>query len=57
MHPLIILDGYISALPFLCDFSIYLLFSKYGHIRLGKKTDRPDFNTASWLAMLFGAGM
>ncbi|MBY0148937.1 BCCT family transporter [Neobacillus niacini] len=48
---------YLGATLFFVIFSIYLLFSKYGDIRLGKKTDRPDFNTASWLAMLFGAGM
>ncbi|MFX3675253.1 MAG: BCCT family transporter [Paenisporosarcina sp.] len=48
---------YIGATLFFVLFSIYLLFSKYGHIRLGKATDRPDFHTASWLAMLFGAGM
>lgn len=48
---------YLGATLFFVVFSVYLLFSKYGNIRLGKKTDRPDFNTASWLAMLFGAGM
>ncbi|MDM5335245.1 BCCT family transporter [Ureibacillus composti] len=48
---------YIGTTFFFVIFSIYLLFSKYGHIRLGKPTDKPDFNTASWLAMLFGAGM
>ena len=58
MVRLITLGGYIlAATLFFVIFSIYLLFSKYGDIRLGKKTDRPDFNTASWLAMLFGAGM
>ncbi|WP_394231972.1 BCCT family transporter [Niallia oryzisoli] len=48
---------YLGATLFFVIFSIYLLFSKYGDIRLGKSTDRPDFNTGSWLAMLFGAGM
>lgn len=48
---------YLGATLFFVIFSIYLLFSKYGDIRLGKQTDRPDFNTGSWLAMLFGAGM
>lgn len=48
---------YLGATLFFVIFSIYLLFSKYGDIRLGKNTDRPDFNTGSWLAMLFGAGM
>lgn len=36
---------------------LYLMFSKYGNIRLGKDTDKPDYNTISWLAMLFSAGM
>ncbi|MGM7723442.1 BCCT family transporter [Metabacillus sp. Hm71] len=48
---------YLGATLFFVIFSIYLMFSKYGNIRLGRKTDKPDFNTASWLAMLFGAGM
>jgi glycine betaine transporter len=48
---------YLGSTLFFVIFSIYLLFSKYGDIRLGRKNDRPDFNTASWLAMLFGAGM
>lgn len=38
-------------------FSVFLLFSKYGKIRLGNGTERPDFSTPSWLAMLFSAGM
>lgn len=48
---------YLGTTLFFVVFSIFLLFSKYGDIRLGRKTDRPDFNTGSWLAMLFGAGM
>ncbi|PZE21603.1 BCCT family transporter [Paenibacillus xerothermodurans] len=48
---------YVATTFFLVLFSVYLLFSKYGHIRLGKADAEPDFRTASWLAMLFGAGM
>jgi glycine betaine transporter len=48
---------YLGATLFFVIFSIYLLFSKYGDIRLGRKTDKPDFTTGSWLSMLFGAGM
>ncbi|MDM5227307.1 BCCT family transporter [Cytobacillus sp. NJ13] len=48
---------YLGAALFFVIFSVYILFSKYGSIRLGKETDKPDFNTGSWLAMLFGAGM
>ncbi|MFJ7977977.1 BCCT family transporter [Peribacillus sp. NPDC096379] len=47
---------YLSAALFFVLFSVYLLLSKYGHIRLGKKTDKPEFKTISWLAMLFAAG-
>ncbi len=47
---------YLTAALFFVVISIYLLFSKYGHIRLGKDTDKPEFKTISWLAMLFGAG-
>jgi glycine betaine transporter len=47
---------YLSSAIFFVLFSVYLLFSKYGHIRLGKETEKPEFKTASWLAMLFGAG-
>lgn len=37
--------------------AIYLAFSKYGKIKLGKDDDKPEFSFISWLAMLFGAGM
>lgn len=36
---------------------IFLLFSKYGDIKLGKPDDEPQFNYISWIAMLFSAGM
>lgn len=36
---------------------IYLLFSKYGNIKLGRQDDEPEFNYFSWIAMLFSAGM
>jgi glycine betaine transporter len=37
--------------------SIWLVFSPYGKIKLGKDDDEPEFSTISWLAMLFAAGM
>ncbi|MCM3569023.1 BCCT family transporter [Neobacillus mesonae] len=36
---------------------VYLMFSKYGNIKLGKDTDKPEYSTKSWLAMLFSAAM
>ncbi|WP_083940135.1 BCCT family transporter [Saccharomonospora saliphila] len=38
-------------------FVIYLGFSRYGRIKLGKKDDKPDFGRPSWFAMMFQAGM
>lgn len=38
-------------------FCLFLAFSRYGAIRLGSQDERPQFSTASWLAMLFAAGM
>ncbi|MDG9720130.1 BCCT family transporter [Streptomyces sp. DH24] len=37
--------------------AVVLAFSRFGCIRLGKDTDRPEFSTASWVAMMFSAGM
>src|SRR5699024_5657260 len=38
-------------------FVIYLAFSKYGNIKLGKDDDEPEYSRISWFAMLFSAGM
>ena len=37
--------------------SIYLIFSKYGDIRLGYQTEEPEYNLISWIGMLFSAGI
>lgn len=38
-------------------FCMYLAISKYGHIRLGDDTDRPEYNTATWIGMLYSASI
>lgn len=38
-------------------FSLYLMFSRYGGIRLGDQFEAPRFSYAAWFAMLFSAGM
>jgi choline/glycine/proline betaine transport protein len=48
---------YILSVNFFLVFTLWLLFSKYGDIRLGGKSAKPEFSTKSWLAMLFSAGM
>ncbi len=38
-------------------FLVFLAFSRAGSIRLGEDSDRPEFSTATWLAMLLAAVM
>ncbi|NYD47529.1 choline/carnitine/betaine transport [Actinomadura luteofluorescens] len=38
-------------------FSLWLAFSRYGRIPLGREGDEPEFRTVSWVAMMFSAGM
>lgn len=39
------------------SFLLFVAFSKHGHIKLGKRSDRKEFGTFSWAAMLFAAGI
>ena len=48
---------YLVATLGLLVFVVYLAFSRYGKIRLGKDDDRPEFRTYSWLAMILSATM
>lgn len=48
---------YILAVGFFAAFALWLAGTAHGHIVLGRDDDRPEFSTASWLAMLFSAGM
>ena len=38
-------------------FCVFLIFSPIGKLKLGRPNDKPEFNTISWFAMLFSAGM
>ena len=51
--------GWVYIIASFCflAFVLYLACSRYGKTRLGQDTDRPEFSTASWLAMMFSAGM
>ncbi|WP_153731022.1 BCCT family transporter [Sporosarcina obsidiansis] len=48
---------YMLLMTLLLLLSIFIIFSPYGKIRLGKDEDRPQFSTITWIAMLFSAGM
>ncbi|GAE92273.1 glycine betaine transporter OpuD [Gracilibacillus boraciitolerans JCM 21714] len=48
---------YLITIMLFLAFCIYLIFSRFGNIKLGKENDTPDYNLSSWFAMLFSAGM
>ncbi|MCT1903359.1 BCCT family transporter [Oceanobacillus sojae] len=48
---------YMILTTILVFFCVFLIFSPIGTLKLGKPKDKPEFNTVSWLAMLFSAGM
>jgi glycine betaine transporter len=48
---------YLISVSSFVIFSIWIAFSKYGKIKLGKPDEEPEYSTISWFAMLFSAGM
>lgn len=48
---------YLLAAVFFLLFALFLVFSQYGNIKLGHDDDEPEYSRASWIAMLFSAGM
>ncbi|MFD1032265.1 BCCT family transporter [Metaplanococcus flavidus] len=47
---------YLLAVFIITLFLILISISKYGNIRLGADTDRPEFPFFTWIGMLFSAG-
>ncbi|MDQ0588205.1 BCCT family transporter [Variovorax paradoxus] len=56
-----IIDGFgwsfVVSTAFFLIFSLFLAFSRFGHIRLGQDDEKPEFKTSSWIAMMFSVGM
>ncbi len=48
---------YILSVALFLFFSLWLMLSRYGRIRLGDDEDEPDYGYLTWFAMLFAAGM
>ena len=48
---------YIGAVAVIFVFSVWVTFSQFGKVRLGKDSDRPEFNNFTWFAMLFSAAV
>lgn len=53
----VIFRGPVTIFCYFCiAILLFLVFSKYGKIRLGGKNAKPEFSTISWLSCLFMAG-
>jgi choline/glycine/proline betaine transport protein len=48
---------YISAVTVILFVCLFLMFSKWGSIKLGDDDSKPEFRNFSWFAMLFSAGV
>ncbi len=48
---------YVLVVNLVLFFVFWLLMSRFGHVKLGKEDDEPDFSTFSWICMLFSAGL
>ncbi len=48
---------YVLVVSSLLIFLVWVAFSSYGHIRLGRDDETPAYSTRSWFAMLFAAGI
>ena len=49
--------GYTVAPFIFLVFSLFLAFTKYGKIKLGKDHEKPQYSYFAWFSMLFAAGM
>lgn len=48
---------YVLLAAFFVAFCLWMGFSRYGNIKLGKDDDEPEFSVGSWFSLLFAAGM
>ncbi|WP_404444442.1 BCCT family transporter [Microbacterium marinum] len=48
---------YVLIAAFFVAFAVYVGFSRFGDIKLGKDDDKPEFSLGAWFSLLFAAGM
>lgn len=48
---------YLALVSGILAFLLYVMVSRFGHIRLGKDNEKPEFSYLSWVSMLFSGGM
>lgn len=47
---------YLTSMAFFVGFCLFLAFSRFGRIKLGKEQDQPAYSFYSWISMLFACG-
>ncbi|MGQ2915082.1 BCCT family transporter [Microbacterium aurantiacum] len=48
---------YVLIAAFFVVFAVFIGFSRYGDIKLGRDDEEPEFSFLSWVSLLFAAGM
>lgn len=48
---------YLLTVFLILVFCMYLIFSRFSQLKLGKPDEKPEFSLISWFSMLFSAGM
>ena len=48
---------YVLSVTALLIFLIWIAFSRYGDVRLGRDDQQPEYTTTTWFVMLFAAGI
>lgn len=48
---------FVVSTVFFLAFALFLAFSRFGRIKLGRDDEVPEFRTSSWIAMMFSVGM
>ena len=49
--------AYVLALAVYVGVGMWVGFSRYGNLKLGKRDEKPEFSTFTWVAMLFSCGI
>ncbi len=48
---------YLALVSGILGVLVFIAFSRFGTLKLGRADERPEFSFAAWIAMLFSAGM
>ncbi|OUM22573.1 BCCT family transporter [Pseudomonas putida] len=48
---------YLALVSGILGVLVYIAFSRFGALKLGRADEKPEFSFAAWIAMLFSAGM